>query len=45
VLTLAEAIKTGRLQEFIAEEEARGIGPTDRPAFTASYSAIRNRHF
>jgi hypothetical protein len=30
VLTLAEAMKSGRLQEFIAQEEARGIGPADR---------------
>lgn len=29
MLTLAEAIKTGRLQEFIAQEEKRGIGPAD----------------
>ena len=30
MLTLSEAVKTGRLQEFIAQEEARGIGPIDR---------------
>jgi hypothetical protein len=29
-LSLAEAIKTGRLEEFIAQEEARGIGPAKR---------------
>lgn len=28
-LTLAYAMKSGRLQEFIAQEEARGIGPVD----------------
>ena len=27
MLGLSEAIKTGRLQEFIAQEEARGVGP------------------
>ena len=26
MLTLSEAIKCGRLQEFIAQEEARGVG-------------------
>jgi hypothetical protein len=30
MLTLSEAVKTGRLQEFIAQEEARGIGSIDR---------------
>lgn len=28
-LTLSEAVKNGRLQEFIAQEEARGIGPAN----------------
>lgn len=27
MLSLSEAIKSGRLREFIAQEEARGIGP------------------
>ena len=27
MLTLAEALKTDRLREFIAQEEARGVGP------------------
>ena len=30
MLTLNEAVKSGRLQDFIAQEEARGIGPIDR---------------
>jgi hypothetical protein len=30
MLTLSEAVKSGRLQEFIAQEEARGVGPIDR---------------
>jgi hypothetical protein len=30
MLTLSQAVKTGRLQEFIAQEEARGVGPIDR---------------
>ena len=28
-LTLVKAIETGRLQEFIAQREAAGIGPVD----------------
>jgi hypothetical protein len=30
MLTLSEAVKSGRLQEFIAQEKARGVGPIDR---------------
>ena len=30
MLTLAQALKTKRLQDFIAQEEARGVGPIDR---------------
>jgi hypothetical protein len=30
MLTLTEALKTGQLREFIAQEEARGIGPANR---------------
>lgn len=33
MLTLAEALKTGRLQDFIAQEEARGIGAASRKDF------------
>lgn len=28
-LTLSEALRSGRLQDFIAQEEARGIGPVN----------------
>lgn len=30
MLTLTEAIKTGRLRQFVLQEEKRGIGPADR---------------
>lgn len=30
MLTLSDALKTGQLREFIAQEEARGIGPAER---------------
>jgi hypothetical protein len=33
MITLAEAIKTGRMAEFAAQEEARGVGPIERGAF------------
>jgi hypothetical protein len=33
MLTLSEAVKTGRLQDFIAQEEARGVGSIDRAEF------------
>ena len=35
VLTLSEALETGRLQEFIEQAEAEGIGPADRAPFDA----------
>lgn len=35
-LTLSEAIKTGRLEEFAAQEEKRGIGPADRRKLNAA---------
>jgi hypothetical protein len=30
MLTLAAALKSDRLDDFIAQEEARGVGPIDR---------------
>jgi hypothetical protein len=30
MLTLSKALKTGQLREFIAQEEARGMGPIER---------------
>jgi hypothetical protein len=33
MLTLSIAIKTGRLQDFIDQEEARGVGSIDRAEF------------
>jgi hypothetical protein len=32
-ISLSEALKAGRLPDFIAQEEARGIGPGDRAQF------------
>jgi hypothetical protein len=39
-ITLSEAILGGRLPEFIAQEEARGIGPIDRAEFDGALSQI-----
>ena len=33
MITLQEALKSGRLSDFIDQEEARGVGPIDRAAF------------
>lgn len=35
VLHLSGALKTGRLQDFIAQEEARGVGPVSEADFDA----------
>lgn len=35
MLTLVDALENGRLQEFIAQAEADGVGPADRTLFEA----------
>jgi hypothetical protein len=40
MLTLVEAVKAGRLQEFIAQEEARGVGPVSRADFDKLAEAL-----
>lgn len=40
MLSLARAIKTGRLKEFIAQEEARGIGPANRRKLDAALKKL-----
>ena len=40
MLSLREAIGTGRLQDFIAQEEARGIGPIVEADFNVAASAV-----
>lgn len=34
-LTLSQALKEGRLPDFVAQAEAQGIGPADRSQFDA----------
>jgi hypothetical protein len=40
MLTLAKALKTGRLREFVAQEEARGIGPASRKKLDATIKRL-----
>jgi hypothetical protein len=40
MLTLAEALKTKRLQDFIAQEEARGVGPVDRAELERAFAKV-----
>ena len=39
-LSLAAALKSGRLPEFIRQEEARGIGPVTRAEFDTATAAL-----
>ena len=39
-ISLADAIKADRLKEFIAQEEARGVGPVSEAAFDRLASTI-----
>ena len=40
MITLAEALAEGRLQDFAAQAEAQGIGPADRSQFDALVGRI-----
>lgn len=40
MLTLSEALKTGRVAEFAAQAEAEGVGPADRAQFDAMVGHI-----
>jgi hypothetical protein len=40
MLTLTEALKNGQLREFIAQEEARGIGPAERKELDATIKRL-----
>jgi hypothetical protein len=40
MITLAEAVKSGRLDEFAAQEEARGIGPAPSHDLDAALSRL-----
>lgn len=39
-LNLMLALGAGRLEEFIAQEEARGIGPIDRAEFDGAVDSL-----
>ncbi len=36
MFTLAEALRPGRLDDFVRQEEARSIGPTERQKLAAA---------
>ena len=40
MLTLTEAIKTGRLKEFAEQEEKRGVGPLSNKKFDAAVKEV-----
>jgi len=40
MLSLSEAIKSDRLADFIAQEEARHVGPISRAEFDAAAAAL-----
>jgi hypothetical protein len=40
MLTLTKALETGRLREFIAQEETRGIGPANRQDVEAAIKTL-----
>lgn len=40
MLTLYKALKTGRLQEFMAREEARGVPPVNRSDLDSALDMI-----
>jgi hypothetical protein len=39
-LPLAKALETNRISEFVAQEEARGIGPIDRADFEGAVNKV-----
>jgi hypothetical protein len=43
MLTLAKALNSGKLREFIAQEEARGIGPVSRKRLNAAIKALATK--
>lgn len=38
--SLADALKHGRMADFIAHEEARGVGPIDRAKFDSAINHL-----
>lgn len=40
MLTLTEAVKTGKIAEFVKQEEARGIGPVNRKELDAEIARL-----
>ena len=43
MLTLSKALRTGRLEEFIAQEESQGIDPKEFGLIAGTDSTLRHR--
>jgi hypothetical protein len=43
MLTLSEAIKQRRLDEFVRQEEARGVGPVSKRKLNAAIKAVATK--
>jgi hypothetical protein len=43
MLTLTDAIKSGKIKEFVAQEEARGIGPADSEEVASAIKRLATR--
>ena len=43
MLSLSEALKTGRIAEFIAQEEQRGVGPASRRKLDAAIKRLATK--
>lgn len=39
-ISLSDALKSGRLDEFVAQEEARGVGPADLAKLDAALATL-----
>lgn len=40
MISLADAVREGRLDEFIAQEEARGVGPAKKAELDAALARV-----
>jgi hypothetical protein len=40
MITLSEALKSGKIAEFVKQEEARGIGPASRRKLDKAIKAL-----
>jgi hypothetical protein len=43
MITLSDALKSGRLSEFMEQEEARGVGPASKRRLDAAIKELATR--